>query len=150
MCRQLILTICFILVLCLAGVGSADMVAYWDFEGDFGDAVGGNDATPVGDTAVVLDPDRGRVAQLDGNGDYIEIPNSPSLNITGNAITIPATGTQATEAASWKPKTRLQTSKAASAPRTCTSSSEVISSPRCSQSQDSLSRRGWSNLRSSQ
>ncbi|UCF14460.1 MAG: hypothetical protein JSW59_13685 [Phycisphaerales bacterium] len=90
MCRKLVLTICLILVLCLAGVGSAEMVAYWDFEGDFSDSVGGNDATPIGDTAIFLDPDRGRVAELDGTGDYIEIPNSPSLNVTGNEITVAA------------------------------------------------------------
>ena len=88
--RRLIATILFILVLCLARVGSGDMVAYWNFEGDFGDAIAGNDATPIGETAVFLDPDRGRVAELDGTGDYIEIPNSPSLNITGDKITIAA------------------------------------------------------------
>ena len=90
MCRRLLATILFILVLCLARVGSADMVAYWNFEGDFRDAIGGNDATPIGDTAVFLDPDRGRVAELDGTGDYIEVPNSASLNIAGNEITIAA------------------------------------------------------------
>ena len=36
MCRKLVLRIFFILMFCLAGVGSADMVAHWDFEGDFG------------------------------------------------------------------------------------------------------------------
>jgi hypothetical protein len=90
MCRKPGLKICFVLVLCLAGLGSADMVAYWDFEGDFSDSVGGNDAAAIGDTSVVIDPDRGRVAELDGTGDYIEIPNSPSLDITGNEITAAA------------------------------------------------------------
>jgi hypothetical protein len=77
-----------ILVLGLAGVSPADLVAYWDFEGDFLDAIGGNDAVPRGDAAIVLDPERGRVAEFDGNGDYLEIPNSPSLNITGDQITM--------------------------------------------------------------
>jgi hypothetical protein len=77
-----------ILVFCLAGVSSADLVAYWDFEGDFLDAVGGNDATPQGDAAIVVDPDRGNVADFDGSGDYLEIPNSTSLNITGDQIII--------------------------------------------------------------
>jgi len=90
MCRGRLFPTLVLLVLCLAGVGRADMVAYWSFEGDFDDAIGGNDAAPIGDTAIVLDPDRGRVAELDGTGDYIEIPNSPSLNITGNEITIAA------------------------------------------------------------
>jgi len=78
----------FILVLGLAGVSSADLVAYWDFEGDFLDAIGGNDAVPRGDATIVLDPERGRVAEFDGNSDYLEIPNSPSLNITGDQITL--------------------------------------------------------------
>ena len=75
-------------LLTIAGAGSADMVAYWDFEGDFGDAIGGNDATPIGDTAIFLDLDRGRVAELDGTGDYMEIPDSASLNISGGELTI--------------------------------------------------------------
>jgi hypothetical protein len=78
----------FILVLGLAGVSLADLVAYWDFEGGFADAWGSNDATPQGDAAIILDPERGRVAEFDGNGDYLEIPNSPSLNITGDQITL--------------------------------------------------------------
>ena len=38
----------------------ADLVAHWNFEGDFGDVVGGNDATAQGDTDIILDPERGR------------------------------------------------------------------------------------------
>jgi len=79
-----------VILLGLAGVGSADMVARWDFEGDFGDGVGNNDAVPHGDAAIVLDPERSRVAELDGTGDYIEIPNSASLNVTGNEMTAAA------------------------------------------------------------
>jgi Concanavalin A-like lectin/glucanases superfamily len=82
--------ILFVILLGLAGVASADLVAYWNFESDFSDAVGNNDGTPHGDTAIVLDPERGSVAELDGTGDYIDIPNSPSVNITGNEITIAA------------------------------------------------------------
>lgn len=39
---------------------------------------------------VIFDPERSRVAELDGTGDYIEIPNFVSLNITGNEITVAA------------------------------------------------------------
>jgi hypothetical protein len=77
-----------ILVLALADISSADLVASWDFEGEFLDAIGGNDAVPNGNTAVVLDPERGLVAEFDGTGDYLLIPNSPSLNIIGNQITL--------------------------------------------------------------
>ncbi len=88
MYKRTFLIFSFVLVLCLASVSSADLVAYWDFEGDFLDAIGGNDAVPQGDTAIILDPERGRVAEFDGNGDYLEITNSPSLNITGDQITM--------------------------------------------------------------
>jgi len=87
---RLICLISFVLVLGLASVGLADLVAYWDFEGDFTDAVGGNDATPQGDTTIVYDLERGQVAELDGSGDYLEIPNSASLNVTQNEITVAA------------------------------------------------------------
>jgi len=85
MCRRII---SLILVLGLTRVSSADLVAYWDFEGGFADAWGSNDATPHGETDIVLDPERGRVAEFDGTGDYLLIPNSPSLNITGDQITL--------------------------------------------------------------
>jgi hypothetical protein len=85
MCRRII---SLILVLGLTRVSSADLVAYWDFEGGFADAWGSNDATPHGETDIVLDPERGRVAEFDGAADYLHIPNSPSLNITGDQITL--------------------------------------------------------------
>ena len=88
MSKKLIYLISFVLVLGLARVSSADLVAYWDFEGGFADAWGSNEATPHGETDIVLDPERGRVAEFDGTGDYLHIPNSPSLNITGDQITL--------------------------------------------------------------
>jgi hypothetical protein len=90
MCRRAISIFSIILVLSLAGTGSADLVAHWDFEGDFTDTFGGNVATPQGNTAIVVDPDRGNVAEFDGNGDYLQTPNSPTLNITGEKITLAA------------------------------------------------------------
>ena len=78
-----------LVVVLFSGINaSADLVAHWNFEGDFGDVVGGNDATAQGDTDIVLDPERGRVAEFDGTGDYLQMPNSPSLNITGDQITL--------------------------------------------------------------
>jgi len=88
MSKKLICLVSFVLVLGIARVSSADLVAYWDFEGGFADAWGSNDATPYGETDIVLDPERGRVAEFDGTGDYLLIPNSPSLNITADQITL--------------------------------------------------------------
>ena len=80
--------ISLVVVLCWVVNAPADLVAHWDFEGGFSDAFGNNDGTPQGDTAIVLDPERSRVAEFDGNGDYLTIPHSPSLNITGDQITL--------------------------------------------------------------
>ena len=88
MSKKLIYFVSFVLVLGIARVSSADLVAYWDFEGGFDDAWSSNDAEPHGETDIVLDPERGRVAEFDGTGDYLHIPNSPSLNITGDQITL--------------------------------------------------------------
>ena len=78
----------------LAGTAWCDLqsglVAHWEFEGDFTDSAGMNDGTPQGDAKIVTDAERGQVLELDGNGDYVEVPNSPSLNITGNQITLAA------------------------------------------------------------
>ncbi len=76
------------IVLCFVGNVPGDLVAHWDFEGDLSDDVNNNNATAQGDAGIVLDPDRGRVAEFDGNGDYLQIPNSPSLNITGDQMTL--------------------------------------------------------------
>jgi hypothetical protein len=88
MCKKLVFLYSFILLLGLTSISSANLVAYWDFEGDFTDAVNKNDATPQGNAAIVLDPERGLVTEFDGTGDYLQIPNSPSLDITGDQITL--------------------------------------------------------------
>ena len=66
------------------------LVANWQFEGNFNDSAGTNHGAPKGDAKIVTDAERGRVLELDGTGDYVEVPNSPSLNITGDQITLAA------------------------------------------------------------
>jgi len=85
------------LFLLLGFVGSAalgdlntGLVAHWQFEGNFQDSAGTNHATTKGDAKIVTDLQRGQVVEFDGTGDYLEIPNSPSLNITGDKITLAA------------------------------------------------------------
>jgi hypothetical protein len=58
-------------------------------DGDLLDSSGnGNHAQARGDARSVSDAQRGTVLEFDGNGDYLEIPNSASLNITGDQITL--------------------------------------------------------------
>ena len=91
MYRRSTFLLSLVLVLYLAVNAQANLVGNWQFEGNFNDSSGnGNDATAHGDTAIVNDPERGQVAILDGNGDYIEIPHSNSLNITGEQISLAA------------------------------------------------------------
>jgi len=89
--RRSTFLISLVLVLYLAVNAHANLVGHWQFEGNFNGSSGnGNDATAHGDAAIVNDPERGQVAILDGNGDYIEIPHSNSLNITGEQISLAA------------------------------------------------------------
>jgi hypothetical protein len=90
---QCLVSLLFVFAL-LAGTANGDLqsglVAHWEFEGDFTDSVGLNDATPKGDAKIVTDAERGQVVEFDGTGDYLEIANSPSLNITGDQLTLAA------------------------------------------------------------
>jgi len=87
--RKLICLVSLVLVLYSTINAQANLVGHWQFDGNFNDSSGnGNDATAHGDAAIVNDPERGQVAVLDGNGDYIEIAHSNSLNITGEQISL--------------------------------------------------------------
>jgi hypothetical protein len=72
-----------------------NLVARWEFEGDYTDSNGGTTTgVPYGDaTWISNDPCRGYVLSLDGDGDYVEIPgsNTPGgvFDIT-NDITVSA------------------------------------------------------------
>ena len=94
MYKRLVLLTVILLLGCVGTVALGDLnaglVAHWDFEGNFNDSAGTNHATVIGDAKVVTDAQRGQVLELDGNGDYLEVPSSPSLNITGDKITLAA------------------------------------------------------------
>ena len=88
--RSTFLVVLFLVTYSVANA-QANLVGHWSFEGNFNDSSGnGNDATAHGDATIVNDPERGQVAILDGNGDYIEIPHSNFLNITGEQISLAA------------------------------------------------------------
>jgi hypothetical protein len=78
-------------VTCVQADITTGLVGHWAFNGDFTDSSGnGNHGQAIGNTAVVKDPEHGSVAEFDGTGDYIEVPNSATLNITGTEITLAA------------------------------------------------------------
>jgi hypothetical protein len=60
------------------------LVAHWDFEGDFTDATGkGHDGLGFGDPAIINDPLRGQVLEVDGD-DRIGISDAADLNFGAN------------------------------------------------------------------
>ncbi|MHC4745295.1 MAG: LamG-like jellyroll fold domain-containing protein [Planctomycetota bacterium] len=64
----------------LAGTASADLVAHWQFEGDFTDATGnGHDGTPHASPSIVGDPARGQVLEVDVV-DRVRVADAPDLN----------------------------------------------------------------------
>jgi hypothetical protein len=90
--RLVLLTLFFLGFIGTAAFGDLTdgLVGLWKFEGNFNDSAGTNHGTPKGDAKIVTDTERGQVLELDGNGDYVEIPNSPSLNITGDQVSMAA------------------------------------------------------------
>ncbi|MHC4582377.1 MAG: LamG domain-containing protein, partial [Planctomycetota bacterium] len=97
MCKRLISIICLVVVLCVASSVSADLVGHWKLDEGSGstatDSSGnGNDGAivdnPVWDIDWITGPSGGAiecygVGAANGNGDYVEIDHSPSLDITG-------------------------------------------------------------------
>ena len=60
------------------------LVAKWDFDGDFTDTTGkGHDGLAYGDPAIVNDPLRGQVLEVDGD-DRVGISDTPDLNFGAN------------------------------------------------------------------
>jgi hypothetical protein len=84
MCKKLILSVSIFLVLSLACNVSADLIAYWRFEGDFVDATGnGHDGTPFNDPAIVEDPVRGLVLETNGTS-RVRVADAEEFNFTEN------------------------------------------------------------------
>jgi hypothetical protein len=71
----------------VAGLQAPDdtaLVAHWDFEGDFTDATGkGHDGLAFGDPAIIFDPLRGQVLEVDGD-DRIGVSDAGDLNYGAN------------------------------------------------------------------
>ncbi|HUT14561.1 MAG TPA: LamG-like jellyroll fold domain-containing protein, partial [Thermoguttaceae bacterium] len=58
-------------------------VAHYALDGDASDSAGANHGTLQGDAVIASDPQRGSVLELDGSGDYVLVPDSSFLDITG-------------------------------------------------------------------
>jgi hypothetical protein len=58
----------------------ANLVARWTFDGSFKDSVGARTGTAFGDAKIITDTAKGQVLTLDGNGDFVDVPYSASLN----------------------------------------------------------------------
>lgn len=75
------------LVLVQAGsapVFAADpgLVGHWRLYGNADDSAGANHGILLGDSAWTLDPQRGWCLDLDGEGDYVDVGDDPSLTFT--------------------------------------------------------------------
>jgi hypothetical protein len=105
MCKKMIYLVSFVLVLSLVSNASADLVGYWKFDEGSGtiayDSSGnGNDGTIQGDPQWVAGKIAGAL-QFDGTDDYVEVPDSPSLDIT-DAITIAAWVFREADSGTWE------------------------------------------------
>ncbi len=64
------------------------IVAFYEFEGNYNDTMGGPTGTPAGHAAIVYDSDRGsNVLRVDGSGDYVRFGNDSVSGIT-DTITV--------------------------------------------------------------
>jgi len=59
-----------------------DYISYWKFDGDADDETGVNNGTIVGDAQFVVDAEKGWVLSLDGDGDWVDLGNDASLDLS--------------------------------------------------------------------
>lgn len=69
------------LALATAGV-DPNLVGHWRLDANAFDSTGGNHGTLFGDPTWLNDPNRGWCLDLDGDGDYIDLGDDPSLTFT--------------------------------------------------------------------
>lgn len=68
-----------VIMLALTTLCFGGLVAHYEFNDNYDDSVGINHGTAYGQTNIVTDVQRGKVANFDGNGDYIDCGNDTSL-----------------------------------------------------------------------
>ena len=69
--------------------GDPHLVGHWQLDGNANDSAGGNRGELVGDPTWVSDPIRGWCLDFDGDGDFVDVGDDPSLTFTGQ-ITVMA------------------------------------------------------------
>src|SRR4030042_5763380 len=78
MCNKSVLTIISIVAICIfSEIAHADLVAWYEFEGNADDSAGSNHGSLMGDAAFApgLTP-LGQALSLDGDGDYVSLPTA--------------------------------------------------------------------------
>ena len=70
-----------------ASLGEPGLVGHWKLDGNASDSAGNHPGVVVGNPTWVNDPQRGWCLDLDGNGDYVDVGDDPSLTF-GEAITV--------------------------------------------------------------
>lgn len=74
-------------------------VAYWPGNGDAKDVVGENDGTLHGDVTFALGV-TGQAFSFDGDGDFVQVADSPSINIRGD-VTVALWAKKTVSVGSW-------------------------------------------------
>jgi hypothetical protein len=70
-----------------ASAGEPGLVGHWRLDGNANDSAGSHHGTLVGNATWMNDPQRGWCLDLDGNGDYVDVGDDPSLTFS-EAITV--------------------------------------------------------------
>lgn len=70
-----------------AAAEDPNLIGHWKLDGNARDSAGSNHGTLVGNPAWANDPQRGWCLDLSGQGDYVDVGDSPSLTFT-QAITL--------------------------------------------------------------
>lgn len=74
-------------VAAFAIAGEPNLVGHWRLDGNAGDSAGVNHGVLLGGAAWANDPQRGWCLDLDGEGDYVDVGDDPSLTFS-DAITV--------------------------------------------------------------
>lgn len=80
-CTTTVLTICLVVSFAQAADLTSGLVAYWQFNGNVKDAIGGYDGVLMQEAKIINDPKRGQVLDLTGSeGDaHMELEHAPNI-----------------------------------------------------------------------